>query len=418
MLASANYILMSDNPHKKPWTQRLDTLVETTDLTKKDVQVLYEPARSIDLHFPVTFTDGYTDILHGYRVQYNAILGPTKGGLRFHESVDLDEVTELAFLMTLKCSLAGLPYGGAKGGLTIDPKKLEREDLERVSRAFARALAPFIGPHTDIPAPDVNTTPQIMSWMKDEYEKATDTDAPAVITGKPLEDGGSEGRSTSTARGAFYIIEELYRDVSTKDTLKIAIQGFGNAGATLAELLSDAGYCIVAVSDSSTALYNEDGLDMTELTTWKREHPFSEFRDDVEKLSNAELLELDVDILIPSALGGVISKDNAKKIKARTIIEVANAPITEEADIILNEQNMRIIPDILANAGGVIVSYFEWKQNLENEHWSEEEVNTKLKDMILDAYKRTKKTAAEHSLSHRTAAYYEAVRRIIDPEEE
>lgn len=381
--------------------QRLISLIEKTNLTEVDIFPLREPRRVIDVHFPVEI-NGIRELLHGYRVQYNDTLGPTKGGLRFHPDVDREEVIELAFLMTLKTALVGLPYGGAKGGLVLDPKKLSIDDLEKVSRAFMRELTPFIGPERDIPAPDVNTTPQIMSWMKDEYEKVTGAPAPAVITGKPLEDGGSEGRSTSTARGAFYIIQEM-----SKGGESVAIQGFGNAGSHLAELLYDAGYTVVAVSDSSGGIYDENGLDIPSLLSFKEQGGrFDEYEG--EHISNEELLELDVDILAPAALGGVITAHNASRVTAPIIVEVANAPVSSDAEV-----SGIVVPDILANAGGVIVSYFEWVQNREETHWSEEEVNKKLQEKIVEAYREVQNVSKEKELDMRTAAYYLAVKRII-----
>lgn len=389
------------------WAQRLTSLVSKTDLNGDDVETLFYPRRNINFNFPVTCSDGTQEIIHGYRIQYNDTLGPTKGGLRYHPSVNEMEVTELAFLMTLKCSLAGLPFGGAKGGLAIDPKKYSHEDLEIISRAFARELTPFIGPDRDIPAPDVNTTPEIMSWIKDEYEKAVGESSPAVITGKPLSDGGSEGRNESTGRGAFHILEQMAKPESS-----IAVQGAGNAGSVFARLAHEAGYKVVAISDSSGAIYDPKGLDIKEVLSFKESGHFETYVG-AEHISNEALLELDVDVLAPAALGGVISEKNVDAIHASIVLEIANGPITEEADEVLNKKEIIVVPDILVNSGGVIVSYFEWRQNLDGEHWSEAEVNAKLKEIILDAYSRTKEKVETQGLDWRTAAYYAAVRRII-----
>ncbi|MEX0934909.1 MAG: Glu/Leu/Phe/Val dehydrogenase [Candidatus Paceibacterota bacterium] len=387
--------------------QRLRDLVGKTDLEEEDIEPLLSPQHIINLNFSTTLSDGSTKEFQGYRVQYNNILGPTKGGLRFHPSVTTGEVTELAFLMTLKCSLAGLPFGGAKGGFAIDPKEYSNEDLETITRAFAQELIPHIGPQKDIPAPDVNTTPEIMSWIRDEYEKSIGHPEPAVITGKPLSDGGSEGRDEATGRGAFYILQQI---AGPGDT--IAIQGAGNAGSVFAHLAYEAGYTITAISDSSGALYDPNGLTIPEILEFKKSHRFDAY-EDAEHISNEELLELEVDILAPAALGGVITEKNAGDIQAKTILEIANAPVSEGADAILQKHGVEIIPDILTNSGGVIVSYFEWRQNLDGEHWSKEQVNTKLKEMILDAYNRTNKKVEELNLDWRTAAYYVAVQRII-----
>lgn len=404
-LSTVECLYMNTHPQI---TKRLQDLRGSTDLDEKDIGILSFPLRSIALHFPVTLSGGAQEIIHGYRIQYNDILGPTKGGLRFHPSITEKEVTELAFLMTLKCSLVGLPFGGAKGGLAIDPRKYSPEDLEVISRAFARQLTPFIGPERDIPAPDVNTTPEIMSWIRDEYEKAIGHSSPAVITGKPLSNDGSEGRGESTGRGAFHILECMAEPGST-----IAIQGVGNAGGIFARLAYEAGYKVVAISDSSSALYDSEGLNIEKILAFKETGRFEAYND-AEHISNEELLELDVNVLAPAALGGVITEKNASDIKAPIILEIANAPVTEEADAILNDKGTIVIPDILTNSGGVIVSYFEWRQNLDGEHWSEEDVNTKLKKMILDAYGRTKEKVETKGLDWRTASYYEAVRRIMN----
>lgn len=396
----------------KSCLDHLTNLTKTTPLTDAQLITLRHPMRSIHVNFPTTMDDGEIRIFQGFRVQYNDVLGPTKGGLRFHEEVDLEEVTELAFLMTLKTSLAGLPFGGGKGGLIVNPKELSKAELERVSRGFMRELARFIGPEIDIPAPDVNTNSQIMAWMLDEYEQVVGHKAPAVITGKPLELGGSAGRSTSTARGAFFILEERFKD-EQKESLAVAIQGFGNAGSFLAQQLSEIGFKVVAVSDSSTGLYSPEGLDIPALQSWKSERKrFAEY-EKAEKITNEKLLELDVDILVPAALGDVITQSNAGGINAKLILELANGPISTEADTLLTEKGIPVIPDILANSGGVIVSYYEWYQNLHDEKWSEKQVNTKLKKQILSAYQEVIEISQQHDLDLRTASYLKAIRRII-----
>lgn len=371
---------------------------------ENDIVLLHNPARVINVNFPVKMDNGSTKLVSGFRVQYNDKLGPTKGGLRIHQESDIEEVSELAFLMSLKTSLVNLPYGGAKGAIKIDPSTLSITEKERIIRGYTKAISRFIGPDYDIAAPDVNTGPQEMLWMRDEYEKIVGKNSPAIVTGKPVENGGSLGRDTSTARGGLYIIQEHISNKSPEETT-IAIQGFGNVGGHLAKLLYEAGYKVVAVSDANTGIYNKNGLDIKSLDnlTDSKEN----------KITNAELLELNVDILIPAALGGVITEENADRIKADIIIEMANGPITPKADAILQEKGIPIIPDILANSGGVIVSYFEWVQNLNSEKWSLEEVNNKLKKYIIDAYHSMCSESKEKDLSLRSAAFSVAVRRIL-----
>jgi len=395
---------------------QLEQFSQINTVDNKNLEILKNPQRSITVNFPLKMDNGEIKLITGFRVQYNDALGPTKGGLRFHQTINQDEVSELAFLMSLKTSLAGLPYGGAKGGVKINPKELSEGELERVARGFMRAIASFIGVKKDIPAPDVNTNPKIMGWMRDEYEKIVGHPEPGIITGKNLDDGGSQGRETSTARGAFFIIEEMFREVD-KSQQTVAIQGFGNVGLHLADFLSKMGFKIVAVSDSQTGIYNPRGLEVNKLIQFKRERQ-SFIKFPAEKISNDKLLGLEVDILAPSALGGVIKSVNVEEIKAKTIIELANAPISAEADRILTEKGVVIIPDILANSGGVIVSYFEWVQNLENKYWTAEEVDTKLKNKILTAYQKVAAETKSQNISHRLASYSIAIRRIIDAEKE
>ncbi|MCA9459997.1 MAG: Glu/Leu/Phe/Val dehydrogenase [Nanoarchaeota archaeon] len=394
--------------------KQLEIVKEHEHLNSQDLFILNNPRRVLNVNFPVRMDDGKVKLISGFRVQYNDALGPTKGGIRFHESVDLEEVSELAFLMSLKTSLVGLPYGGAKGGIKINPKKLSEGELERVARAYVKEMFKFIGPNQDIPAPDVNTNPQIMAWMMDEYERISGNKNPGVFTGKPLEIGGSLGRDKSTARGGFFIIKEKYKDID-KSKLKVAIQGFGNAGFNIAKMLTNIGFKIVAVSDSQTGIYDEKGLDIDDLIKFKSEKKsFNNYN--AIKISNKNLLELDVEILIPAALGGVIDSDNASKIKAKTILELANAPISTSADLILNKKDIEIIPDILANSGGVIVSYLEWVQNLQNYYWEATEVEEKLKFIIIKAFEDVLKESKKHNLSLRTASYTLAINRILKAE--
>ena len=387
-------------------------------LSKEDLVILTNPKRVMNVNYPVRMDNGKIKMISAFRIQYNDALGPTKGGIRFHESVSQEEVAELAFLMSLKTSLTGLPYGGAKGGIKINPKELSEGELERVSRGFIREMFKIIGPHQDIPAPDVNTNPKIMGWMMDEYEQILGQKAPGVITGKPLEIGGSLGRSSSTARGGFFILEEKYKNVEDKSNLKVAVQGFGNAGSHIAKLLSEIGFKIVAVSDSRSGIYDEDGLDIDKLISFKSSRKSFDLYEEkgVELISNEEILELDVEILVPAALGGVINEFNVENIKAKTILELANAPINVSADRILEEKGIEVIPDILANSGGVIVSYYEWVQNLQNDYWEEEKVNSKLKEKIITAYKAVEENSKKYNHSLRTASFAISIHRILEAE--
>lgn len=394
---------------------QLNRIKNLEGLTEKHFQILETPRKIFKMSYPVRMDNGETKIVTGLRVQFNDALGPTKGGIRFHQTVDEQEVSELAFLMSLKTSLLKLPYGGAKGGVKINPKKLSKGELERVARGYVREMHLHLGPHIDIPAPDVNTNPQVMAWMVDEYEKISGHKAPGSFTGKPLELGGSLGRDESTARGLFYILEEKYSD-RDKSEISVAIQGFGNAGSHLAGMLSEIGFKIVTVSDSSTAVFDSRGLNIPELINFKKENSLKDI-EGLEKISNEELLELDVELLIPAALGGVIHNDNVKNIKAQVIAELANAPITPAADEELNEKGVKIIPDILSNAGGVVVSYFEWIQNNSGDYWTKEEVFDRLKKRMTTSYHEVIKEQQNTQRSVRTSAYKVAVKRILDAEQ-
>jgi len=402
---------------------QLHHMVQSGLFSEEELTILHNPARVITVNFHVHMDNKTTRLISGFRVQYNDILGPTKGGMRMHPESDVEEVTELSFLMTLKTALLGLPYGGAKGAIRINPKTLSLQERERVVRGYTSAIAKFIGPDVDIPAPDVHTGPQEMAWLRDEYEKIVGQSAPAVVTGKSLDNDGSLGRDVSTALGGFYIILDHLQNnlenniekeqLSTPKKMTVAIQGFGNVGAHLATFLDQEGLDVIAVSDSNTGLYDEDGLSIQELTSFKKDGGSFENRKE-HKISNEDLLELPVDILIPAALGGVITLENVKRVHAKLIVEMANAPITPEADSVLEKQSVTVIPDILANAGGVVVSYFEWKQNKSDEKWSLEDVNNKLKTYMLNAYKEVTTTAEKEHINERKAAYTVALRRILN----
>ena len=350
-----------------------------------------------------------------FRVQHNNSRGPFKGGIRFHPEVSLDEVKALAFWMSLKTATADIPLGGGKGGITVNPTELSKEEIEELSRDYVRAFYKVIGPQQDIPAPDVYTTPEIMNWMCDEYEKLIGEKAPGVITGKPIEAGGSLVRDIATALGGVYVLEEaIKRIVLTEKT--VAVQGFGNAGMNAAKLLAERGLKIVAVSDSKGGILNNEGLNIEELVKVKSETGSVVNYTNGEKISNADLLELDVVVLVPSALENVITVENASEIKAKIVLELANGPTTSEADKILYSKQILVLPDILANAGGVTVSYFEWLQNNEDNYWDAETVKTKLKKKMVSAFEQIWEKYSENDYDFRTNTYLLAVKKILDAE--
>ncbi len=387
------------------------------DVKKDDLKVLTFPKRTFLVSFPVKTSKGL-EIFKGYRVQFNDTLGPTKGGMRYHPKVDLNEINALAFWMTLKNSLVGLPYGGGKGGIEIDPRQYTKEDLEKISREFIRQISSFIGPTKDIPAPDVYTNPQIMGWMVDEYNKIKNEHLSGVITGKPLSVGGSRARAYSTAQGGFYVFREAAKEYNISKSATVAIQGFGNAGMHMARIMYEAGYKIVAVSDSKGGVYNQKGLNILKLIEYKKEEKqITGFSG--RNITNKELLELNVDVLVPAALENVITKHNAKQIKAKMIIELANGPISIEADEELFKRKIIVLPDILSNAGGVIVSYFEWVQNNQGFYWTETEVLEKLDSILTNTFKiLLKEYVKKYGVSFRTAAYVHAVKRILQAEKD
>lgn len=401
---------------------RLDKACKFADIEPEAVERLRHPKATMQVAIPLRMDDGSLRMFTGYRVQHDDTRGPTKGGIRFHPNVCLDEVRALAFWMTCKCAIMGLPFGGAKGGITVNPKELSRLEIERLSRAYIEQMIGFIGPRKDIPAPDVYTNARIMGWMMDEYSKVTHQHAPDVITGKPVELGGSLGRDDATGRGAYYCIKEIEKKREWKpDQIRVAVQGFGNAGQAVASLLHQDGYRIVAVSDSKGAIYSDNGFDVPSLIHIKNQH--REVRPvycegsvcelvPAKHLTNEELLELDVDILIPAALEDVIHKDNAANIKAKIIVEAANGPITSEADEIILKNNILVLPDILANAGGVTVSYFEWVQNRSGFYWDIEEIHQRLQRIMVRELNTVYDMHLEHKIDMRTAAYVHSLNRL------
>ena len=402
--------------------RRLESAMKHTGLSDEIALRIGTPKSCLEVSIPVRRDDGTLDFFTGYRVRHDDTRGPTKGGLRYAPSVNRDEVQSLAFWMTFKCAVVGIPFGGAKGGISVNAKELSPMELERLSRGFIRLIADFIGPDVDIPAPDMYTNERIMGWMMDEYSTIRRQHSPAVITGKPVSMGGSVGRSDATGRGAFYCIRELAKKHGLEPTeTRVAVQGFGNAGQSVARLLHKDGYRIVAVSDSQGAIYRPEGFDIPSLIRIKEEtrHVQAVYCDgalchhiDATNMSNEELLELDVDLLIPAALENQITAENAPRIKAKRIVEVANGPITSDADEILFGKGIEVMPDILANAGGVTVSYFEWLQNRSGRYWELQEVHQKLQAIMAREFETIYDLAREIETDLRTAAYVHAIKRI------
>ena len=419
--------------------QRLDRASEVADIDGEALQRLSHPKAVLEVAVPVRMDDGTLRVFQGYRVRYNDARGPTKGGIRFHPGVDVDEVKALSFWMTCKCAVVGIPFGGGKGGVTVDAKRLSRTELERLSRGFIRQIADFIGPEIDIPAPDVYTNAMIMGWMMDEYSEINRRRTPSVITGKPIALGGSLGRDDATGRGAYCCIKELERRKGWDPrSIRVAIQGFGNAGQHVARLLHADGYRIVAISDSRGAVYREEGLDIPRAIELKNERtavgqvyaqrsvcdcPVCRCADcqcasddsaTGEVIANNRLLELEVDLLIPAALENQITIENASRIAAPVIVEVANGPTTPDADQVLSDRDTLVIPDILANAGGVTVSYFEWVQNRTGDYWSEAVVHERLQAIMAREFNVIYDLMLEKGVDMRTAAYAHALRRLSD----
>ncbi len=400
--------------------KQLKLAADVIKFDQSKFKLLSYPQRIIELNLPLKKDDGKIEIFKGYRVQYNNWLGPYKGGLRFHEKVDMDEVAGLAFLMMIKNAIVNVPFGGGKGGIQLDPKKLTEKELERVTREFTRQLKLNIGPTVDIPAPDVNTNSKIMDWIADEYGSQ------AVVTGKSINNGGSQVREEATGLGGFFILEQLVNRLSLKKPLTVAIQGFGNVGSNIARILYKNGYRVVAVSDVKGAIYDYEhaGFNIDLVKKCKEEKGFlsgcycigsvcdmaSKYKDGI--ITNDQLLELPVDILIPAALENVVTKKNAARFKSKIIFEMANGPVNIDADKILKEKGILVVPDVLANSGGVTVSYFEWFQNMNNESWSKEKVEGKLKEKMESAFEEVWKIHKKEKVSLRIAAYILALKRL------
>lgn len=377
------------------------------------VELLQKPQRFIEVSVPVADSSGKINIFKGWRVQHNNYRGPYKGGLRYHPEVDLDEVEALASLMTWKCAVVDIPYGGGKGAIKVDVTKLSKKELEELTRGYTRKIYEIIGPNHDILAPDVFTDSQIMAWIMDEYSRLTGHTAKGVVTGKPEEVGCSTGRGDATSAGGFYTLECLREELGKKpEEFTVALQGFGKVGSYLGVFLHEAGYKVVAISDQHGGIYNENGLDVEDLLMHAKGTGCVKNFHNSKSITNPELLELNVDILIPAAVENQIREDNANNIKAKIILEMANAPTTPGAEEILFKKGAVVLPDILANAGGVVVSYFEWAQDMQNYCWPEEEVRARLKQTMQKAYKAVKEHKEKYSCDWRTAAYILAIKRV------
>jgi glutamate dehydrogenase len=377
-------------------------------------ELLKEPLRMLTVRIPVRMDDGSVKIYTGYRAQHNDAVGPTKGGVRFHPEVDEEEVKALSMWMSLKCGIVDLPYGGGKGGIICDPRTMSMSELESLSRGYVRAISQIVGPTKDIPAPDVYTNSQIMAWMMDEYSILREYDSPGFITGKPIVLGGSQGREKATAQGVVICIEEAAkkRGIDIKGA-RVIVQGFGNAGSFLAKFMHDAGAKVIGISDAYGALYNPDGLDIDYLLD--RRDSFGTVTTLFENtITNAELLELDCDILVPAAISNQITAKNAHNIKAKIVVEAANGPTTLEATKTLTDRGILLVPDVLASSGGVTVSYFEWVQNNQGYYWSEEEVNEKLHKVLVKSFNNVYDTAQQRNVNMRLAAYMVGVRKMSE----
>ena len=403
-----------NNPFQNALSQ-LDRANKVKQFSAEFMSRLHQPNRELHVAIPVTMDDGSLKIFEGYRVQYNNARGPYKGGIRYHQDTEINEVKALAFWMALKCAVANIPMGGGKGGITVNPKELSKGELERLSRGWVKMMAPNIGPRVDVPAPDVNTTPEIMSWMVDEYAKISGDTTNATFTGKPLEVGGSAGRTPATGLGGFYTFKVMQEKLNLPTSCNIVIQGFGNVGGNAAEILANDGHKIIALSDSKGAIVKEDtsiGFDIAALNEYKKANNKIEGFPGSKTITNAELLEIECDVLIPAALENQITADNANNIKAKLVMELANGPTTPEADDILYSRGIPVIPDILANAGGVTVSTFEWEQNLNGEKWSEEDVFNKLKKIMDEQTNIIYARSQELHTDVRRAAFIVALERI------
>ncbi len=414
MTAKAVVMTSKDDPWQVALTQ-FTLAADMLSLKRGVREFLSFPKRELTVNFPVKLEDGSVRVFTGYRVHHSTVLGPTKGGIRYHPDVTLNEIRALAMLMTWKCAVVGLPFGGAKGGVICNPKELSQEELEHLTRRYATEITMFIGPESDIPAPDMGTTPQIMAWIMDTYSMHRGYSIPAVVTGKPISIGGSAGRIEATGRGVMIVARETARHLGMPlQGARVAIQGFGNVGSIAAIALHSQGCRIIAVSDSRGGVYTEKGIEPQDLLRHKEQTGSVSGYRGCDPISNADLLELPCEILVPSAMEGQITKENAPRIKARIIVEGANGPTTPEADEILRDRRIFVVPDILANAGGVTVSYFEWVQDLQSFFWSEEEINERLERIMMRSFREVLTVSQEKKVDMRTGALVRAVGRVAE----
>jgi glutamate dehydrogenase (NAD(P)+) len=401
-----------------PFTEAIaqfDAAAERLNLSQELRAILRAPKRELTVNFPVRMDDGRVEMYTGYRVQHNINRGPAKGGIRFDANVSLDEVRALAMWMTWKCAVVNIPFGGAKGGVIVDPRKLSRTELERLTRRYATEIASVIGPESDIPAPDVNTNPQVMAWIMDTYSMHKGYSVPAVVTGKPLSIGGSEGRMEATGRGVSVVTREACKALGMDlKGARVIIQGFGNVGSITAKLLHEAGCRIVALSDVYGAIHNPEGIDVPLALRYVQEHGSLNGLPGGQPVDGRAALELPCDILIPAALEGQVTHLNAPRIQAKLVVEAANGPTTTEADAILHERGIHVVPDILANAGGVTVSYFEWVQDLQHFFWAEDEINQRLEHIMTRSFAAVQAKREEQNCDYRMAAYLLAVARVAE----
>ena len=394
--------------------KQLDRAAGIISLDPNVLNRLHYPKRALIVSVPVRMDDGHIEVFEGYRVHHNMTLGPAKGGIRYHQDVSLSEVAGLAMLMTFKCSLMGLPLGGAKGGIRVDPTKMSRGELQRMTRRYTTEILPFIGPEKDVPAPDVGTNAQTMAWIMDTYSQEIGHAIPGVVTGKPIEIGGSLGREEATGRGVVYCLIEAAKhlNLDLDDKCRVVIQGYGNVGSAAARKISKVGCRVVAISDVSCGIYSDNGLNLDDVNAWITKHRVLKGFPGAQEVTNKELLELPCEILIPAAMEGQITEANAHNIKCKILAEGANGPTSDGADKILNERGIFVIPDILANGGGVTVSYFEWVQGLQQLFWTEKEVNNKLWDIMSGAFARVLKISKDKNCDMRSAALIGGVERL------
>ncbi len=404
---------MSENNAFENAVKQLEDAARFCDSSKKLIEILKYPQKTVEVSIPLKMDNGSVRVFTGYRVQHNNARGPYKGGIRFHPDVNINEVKALALWMSMKCAVVNIPFGGAKGGIIVDPHKLTEHEIEHLTRGYVDQIFDFIGPTKDIPAPDVNTNAQIMAWVLDEYTHINREYTPAVVTGKPIENSGSLGRDTATAMGGKYVLlQYLQAKGIYKENLTVAVQGFGNAGYNIAKLLYEEGMTIVAISDSKGAIYSETGIDPIKAMKFKKKNGSIKGLPDTEPIEAEKFFSVKCDLMVPAALENAITSKNAKTVEAKVILELANGPVTPEADLALKQKGIDIIPDILANSGGVTVSYFEWVQNLSRDYWSAEEVDNKLQKVMNKAFKDIYDFSMNKKCTLREAAFALAINRI------